>query len=112
MKTIPQGAPYRRTVHTWACQKGHTITIDDKGWPQQRGLKEAILKAFQKERCGACGTALVYSKTEEDAPQPVAPPAPPVDTSFQRFAREFNAMPCSPGGAVEARLKAGSKKAS
>ena len=109
MSTL-QGAPYRRTIHTWTCPKGHTITLDDGGWPQQRGLKESILRAFQKEKC-SCGSALTYGKTEQDAVQPTprVPAVGPV-ADLTRFGREHNALPMTPGGAVAERAKAWAKK--
>jgi hypothetical protein len=115
MTTQTGGAPYHRTVHTWTCPKGHTITIDDKGWPQQPGLKETIQRAFAKEKCGdpTCGGVLTYTHSDEPVVVADAEPRVPLalaGADLSRFGREFHAIPTTKGGAVAERAKAWARK--
>jgi hypothetical protein len=77
MKSAKQGAPYLRTLHTWRCNGGHEINVDDGGWPQRLAVKQAVLKAWlscgsnpEEPRCATCGGKVTYTHAESEAPLP------------------------------------------
>lgn len=117
-----QGAPYLRTVHAWRCANGHETSVDDGGWPQQGGIKQAVLKAWaayggspDELRCSTCHAKAYYTHAESEAPAPIEAkpehkcPEPP---DFKNIGRAFYAQPKSSGGSVEARANAGKKNRS
>jgi hypothetical protein len=99
--------PYRRTVHTWTLTNSE-IVVDDLGWPQRPGVREAVLRGW---RSGGA-----YSVHERDGVvEPVVTaPVPPEEMvaidSFKRFGREFAAIPRTRDGSIEARALAGAKR--
>ena len=106
-------APYLRIVHTWTCSAGHSITLDDKGWPQRKGFREAVLRAWAKckdEKCPhpGCGRKSTYVAGASPADTPALVPAAP--PARRNYGVEYDAMPCSPGGSVEARRIGSAKR--
>jgi hypothetical protein len=118
--TIP---PYLPTNHSWSCNAGHEIVLNDRGWPQARGFKQSVLNAWHKYnggsgelRCPECGGRAEYKTEFANAEGPVvASPAPPVVVvsnadDFKRFGREMYARPCTRGGFFESLRDAGKKR--
>ena len=114
MTTAIASAPYLRTVHTWSCTGGHSITLDDRGWPQRVGFKEMVRRAWAKfpnDTCKYCGAKTTYSVSTTEADKvPSLPPMSAAAPSPPNHGAAFDAMPCSPGGSVEARREAGHKR--